>query len=210
MNHRSATEVTEKWAYLLGRLPLIGLLVTGYLFAYAKSIITSTANGQKEPPDWPDFSDWKEDILVPYVQLVALVLLCFGPAFIIGLWHPDNETPARIAYFAALGFGALLAPMGMLALAMFDTLTVLNPIALTWSILRVPLHYLVAAAAFEIVLVLYWFAGSALRGVIPVPFLPEIISSFLNLYVISVGMRILGLLYVSNQDEFGWFSRLRH
>jgi hypothetical protein len=98
----------------------------------------------------------------------------------------------------------------MLALAMFDTLTVLNPIALTWSILRVPLHYLVAATAFEIVLVVYWFAASALRGVLPVPFLPEIISSFLNLYVISIGMRILGLLYVSNQDEFGWFSRLRH
>ena len=196
--------------YLLGSLPLVGLLVTGYLFAYAKSIITSTANGQKEPPDWPDLTDWKEDILVPYVQLMALVLLCFGPAFIIGLWHPGNETQARIAYFAALGFGALLAPMGMLALAMFDTLTVLNPIALTWSILRVPLHYFVAATAFEIVLVLYWFAGSALRGVLPVPFLPEIISSFLNLYVISIGMRILGLLYVSNQDEFGWFSRLRH
>jgi hypothetical protein len=195
--------------YILGRLPLIGLIVTGYLFAYAKSIITSTADGRKDPPDWPDFSDWKDDILVPYAQLLALVVVCFGPAFIIGLWHPGTETEARIAYFAALGLGALFAPMGMLALAMFDTVSVLNPIALTWSILRVPLHYLVAAAAFEAVLVLYWFAASAIESLMPVPFLPQLISSFLNLYVICVGMRILGLLYMSNQDRFGWFSRLR-
>ena len=196
--------------YLLGNLPLIGLLLAGYLFAYGKSIITSTAAGQKDPPDWPDFSNWKDDILVPYLQLTALVVLFFGPAFLVGWWRPGTETTARLAYFAALGFGALFAPMGMLALAMFDTVAVLNPIALTWSILRVPLHYLVAAAAFETVLLLYWFAAGALQELVPVPFLPALISSFLNLYVLSVGMRILGLLYASNQDKFGWFSRLRH
>ena len=195
--------------YILGHFPLIGLILTGYLFAYAKSIIVSTANGRKDPPDWPDFSDWKDDILVPYLQLAALAVLCFGPAFVIGVWRPGTETEARIAYFVALGFGAFFAPMGMLALAMFDTVAVLNPIALAWSIVRVPLHYVVAAAAFEIVFLLYWFGAGALQKLVPVPFLPDLIASFLNLYVISVGMRILGLLYVSNQDEFGWFSRLR-
>jgi len=195
--------------YILGHLPFIGVILTGYLFAYAKSIITSTAEGRKDPPDWPDFTDWKDDILVPYLQLLALVVLCFGPAFIIAVWRPGTETEARIAYFAALGFGALFAPMGMLALAMFDTVAVLNPIALTWSILRVPLHYLVAAAAFETVLLLEWSAAGALQTLVPVPFLPDLIASFLNLYVTSVGMRILGLLYVNNQDKFGWFSRLR-
>jgi hypothetical protein len=195
--------------YLLGHLPLIGLILTGYLFNYAKSIILSTANGREDPPDWPDFSDWKEDILLPYIQLIALVVLAFGPAVVIGVWRPGTAIEARIAFFIALGFGALLAPMGMLALAMFDTLAALNPIALTWSILRVPWHYLAAAAAFELVLLLYWFAGGALQSLIPVPFLPGLISSFLNLYVISVGMRILGLLYVNDQDELGWFSSLR-
>jgi hypothetical protein len=38
--------------------------------------------------------------------------------------------------------------------------------------------------------------------------LPGLICSFLNLYLISVGMRILGLLYLSNRDQFGWFNRL--
>ena len=67
--------------------------------------------------------------------------------------------------------------MGMLALAMFDSVAVLNPIALTWSILRVPFHYLVAAAAFETVLLLYWFAADALQTLLPVPFLPEVMPA---------------------------------
>jgi hypothetical protein len=195
--------------FLLDYFPLVGLLLTGYVFAYAKSIITSTANGRKDPPDWPDFSDLKEDILVPYLHLVALVVLFFGPAFIVGLWRPGSATEARIAYFAALGFGAFFAPMGMLALAMFDTVAALNPVALAWSILRAPLHYIVAAAAFETVFLVYWFTTGVLQTLIPVPFLPGLISGFFYLYAISVGMRILGILYVSDQENLGWFSRSR-
>ena len=92
------------------------------------------AEGRQDPPDWPEFSDLKEDLLVPYLQLAALVILSFGPAIIIGLWRPGTEAETRIAYFAALGFGAFLAPMGMLGLAMFDSVAVLNPIALARSL----------------------------------------------------------------------------
>jgi hypothetical protein len=68
----------------------------------------------------------------------------------------------------------------------------------------------VAAAAFEAVLLLYWFAAAALhQELVPVPLVPALISGFLNLYVLSVAMRILGLLYASNEDKFGWFARLR-
>ena len=113
-----------------------------------------------------------EDIVIPYLQLAALVILSFGPAIIIGFWRPGTPADTRTAQFVALGFGALFAPMGMLALAMFDSVAVLNPIALSWSILRVPLHYLVAAACFVAVLLLDGFAAGALRTLLPVPFLP--------------------------------------
>jgi hypothetical protein len=99
--------------------------------------------------------------------------------------------------------------MGMLALAMFDTVAVLNPLALTWTIGRVPFHYLVAAASFELVLVFHWFAESAIESVVLVPLLPGLLSSFLYLYLVTVGMRILGLLYLNHRDEFGWFNRAR-
>src|SRR5204862_219172 len=49
--------------------------------------------------------------------------------------------------------------------------------------------YLVTAGAFETVLALYWFTDAPIRLLIPVPFLPGLISSFVYLYVIAVGMR---------------------
>jgi hypothetical protein len=195
--------------YLIGYVPFVGLLLTGYMFAYAKSIITTTAAGREEPPDWPDLGDLMEDIVIPYLQLAALVILSFGPAIIIGLWRPGKPADIRTAQHVALGFGALFAPMGMLALAMFDSVAALNPVALSWSILRVPLHYLVAATCFVTVLVINGYAGGALEELLPLPFVPQVLTSFLNLYFICVGMRILGLLYASNADQFAWFNSPR-
>lgn len=193
--------------FLLGWVPLLGLVVTGYMFSYAKSIITSTAEGRTDLPDWPDFSDWKDDILMPYLQLLALLVLFFGPAVIVAAWHPGTDIQTGIAFLAALAFGALLAPMGILALAMFDTITSLNPIALVWSILRVPGHYFVAAAIFELILLIYWFVAGALEMLIPIPLVPGLISSFVYLYLVAVGMRVLGLLYRARKDDLGWFRQ---
>ncbi len=51
----------------------------GYVFSYAKSIITSTANGEDSPPDWPDVTEWQEDILEPFCQMIALLALTGHP-----------------------------------------------------------------------------------------------------------------------------------
>ena len=45
--------------YLLGHLPLLGVIITGYLFNYAKSIITSTASGRPDPPDRTAGRRWR-------------------------------------------------------------------------------------------------------------------------------------------------------
>ncbi len=186
---------------------LAGVVVTGYLFSYAKSIITSTIENENEPPSWPDFTDITEDILMPFGQLLALSVLTFGPAIILRWWHPLGEEYARAVMIAAAGLGGLLAPMGMLALAVFDSVAALNPIALIWSILRIPGHYLVAAAAFELVIGASFLAEDLIGSLIPVPVLPGLISVFLNLYLISAGMRILGLLYRTQREQLGWFGR---
>lgn len=199
-------------AAMFGIFGLVALLIltvvsTGYLFNYCKRIITSTAEGESEPPDWPDFSDWSEDILVPFGQFLALVVLAFGPTVILSWWHPFGETYAGAAAIAAAVLGALLAPMGMLTLAMFDSVGALNPIALFWSISRVPLPYLVAAAAFELVLAARLVADAAIAVLLPIPFVPRLLSAFLGLYLLLAGMRILGLLYVTQKQKLGWFSR---
>jgi len=193
--------------FVLGWMPLIGFIVTGYMFSYAKSIITSTTEGKTELPDWPDFTDWKDDILMPYLQLLALLALYFGPSFLIGIARPGTQTQTAIAHLAALGIGVLLAPMAILALAMFDHIGALNPIALAWSIARVPLPYAAAATAFVLVFLLHWLVEGVLESAISIPVLPGLISALVYLYLVAVGMRILGLLYLTHKTELGWFSR---
>ena len=185
---------------------LVGLFVTGYVFNYSKRIITSTVNGDATPPDWPDFGNWQEDIAAPLWQLLTLYVLCFGPATIMRWWHPLGEAHAGMITLAVAAMGALLAPMGMLALAMFDSIGALNPIALVWSIARIPLHYLIAAAMFELVLAANLVVSGWLSSVSRIPIVPGLLSGFVSLYLLVTGMRILGLLYVSKQKELGWFS----
>lgn len=187
-------------------LPLIGFLFSGYLFSYAKRIVSASAEGNPKPPDWPDFTNWFDDLILPYLQFLALAVLAFGPAIIVWSVFPPEQVTTRIAIFvAALTFGAVLAPMGMLALSMFDHFGALNPVSLTWSILRVPGPYLVAAGAFEFILLVNVFAKPWVYRLIPLPILPALVSGFLNLYFIAVSMRILGLLYANNKDKLGWF-----
>jgi hypothetical protein len=192
---------------LLSFLPLVGLLITGYLFSYAKRIVAASANGEAAPPDWPDFTNWVDDILVPYFHLIALVALTFGPAWVIAVFLPATTPYYWALVIATTVAGAFLAPMGMLALAMFDTVTALNPMTLIWSIQRIPWHYLVAAIAFESVIGAYVFCEAFVGKVVPIPFLGSLVAGCLNLYLLAVAMRILGLLYWSKKEELGWFSR---
>ncbi len=187
---------------------LLALSCTGYLFGYAKHIVASSAAGEDEPPDWPDFTDWKEDMLWPYLQLLALIVLTFSPAILLLIFPPDDKLVFGGLMLAALALGAAIAPMGMLALSMFDTVTALNPVGLVWSILRIPGPYLVAALAFEAVIGVNVLKNLVLMVIIPSTFVAVVVASFLNLYFIMVGMRILGLLFYTQEDRLGWFSRL--
>lgn len=97
--------------------------------------------------------------------------------------------------------------MGMLALAMFDTVTALNPVSLVWSIMRIPGPYVMATAAFGLAITAFFFCDTLIGLVLPAPFLGYVISGFVSLYFVAVAMRIMGLLYWSNQGRLGWFSR---
>jgi len=192
---------------LLGFLPFIGLIVTGYLFSYAKRIVATSASGEAEPPDWPDFTNWYDDILVPYGHLLALVVLTFGPAWALAFFLPPKTAYYGPLVITAAVMGAFLAPMGTLALSMFDNVGALNPLALVWSILRIPGLYLLAAIAFGLVIGAYFFCDLFVGKILPIPFVGRLVAGCLNLYLLAVAMRILGLLYWSKKEELGWFHR---
>lgn len=189
---------------VVGWLPLMGLLVAGYMFNYCKQIVATSAAGQPEAPDWPDFTEWGETIIIPYFHLFALVAVSFGPAILLAAFLPWEDWRRYVLVGGAAAFGAFLAPMGMLALAMFDTVTVLNPVTLLWSIARIFKEYIIAAIVFEVTLLVSVFSDQLIHTLLPIPVLPLIASAFASYYLLCLAMRIIGLLHWSCEDRLQW------
>jgi len=194
-------------AISLAFLLLITAFGVGYLANYLRRVVTSTAMGEQAPPDWPELTDFSGDILSPLFQLAVTVLACLGPAIIVGMFVEGNETWGQAAVLAASGLGAIYFPMAFLAVAMFDSLAALNPLLIAPSIAKVPGQYLLTVALLGIVLAVQWSGDYFLREIIPIPIVPSVISTLIGLYLLMVEARVLGLLYLLNQERLAWFGR---
>src|SRR5262245_29112270 len=94
------------------------VLTVGYLFAYMQRIIVSSAQGEDGMPDWPDFSNYWDDIILPFLQLAATWLVCLGPAIACAIFAPATLKLGCIPLFV---LGLIYFPMALLAVAMYDT-----------------------------------------------------------------------------------------
>ncbi len=184
------------------------ILGTGYLFSYLKNIIACTAHGDQTMPDWPEFMEWKEDIVTPMFQFVAIASVSFGPAillnFALDYWF-DGEFGWLV--WPVLVAGCLVFPMAFLGVAIYDNLAVVNPLFLLGSILRVPKEYGVAAAVFVGIMLLRWLAEIGLDRLMHFPLAPALVADMLTMWLLMIEARILGLLYLSQKPLLGWNPR---
>jgi len=193
---------------LIASVSLFGLaimfFVGGYLVSSMFRIIGSSANGDEELPDWPDFSDFWNDIINPVFLICATVVASSLPViFCFFLFGRSDQSIflSNPLFWLAIIAGMFYFPMGLLAVALFNRVLALNPLLVVVSILKVPMEYLVAC-----VLLLFIYGanliGNALTGFIP--FLGGLLGWFLSLYLLMVEMRVLGLLYYTNKKRLKW------
>jgi hypothetical protein len=199
--------------------------ITGYIFLYLQSIITTTAMGEDNVPPWPDYEGWWDSAVYPYLRLLAICAACLAPALLCLRYAGDMGFEL---FIPLLILGFLYAPMAFLAVAMDDSLLGLNPLLVIPSILRVPLEYIASClllgtllgalggliALIQYLLMLYFFQqynkpGLPIGVIRPPAFQPEsivtqILGLFLVLYFMMVVMRVLGLLYYTQRDRLGW------
>jgi len=204
--------------FLSGRLYflLLKLLVTGYLFSYMQNIIHSTAAEDNEMPELPAV----DGLIGAFFTLVGTVTLSFGPAIALAVakFGFDIDIPTA-ALVAVMLLGCFYFPMAFLAVAMKDTIMAANPLIVIPSILKVPLEYLVTsfmlAGVFGIRALGSMLATGAKHesyatrdmSVLFIALGLRLFWAFASLYLLTVGMRILGLLYVTKKRELGWFNR---
>lgn len=191
----------------ISRLPLLGLFAlliggfaSAYVCAYLQRIIQSSAQGEAEMPSWPEMTDFREDILGPALRFLGAFAFCLGPGL---LWF--RLAPDEFKHFGVLllGLGGLYLPMGLLAIAMYDDLSGLNPVLVIVSMLRAPLAYF--GICFLIAAVLA--AGIAIdffSDQVRIPILTSLAFAFAGLYLQVVTMRILGLFYYTQQERLDW------
>lgn len=198
---------------LLGRVPVVGLIAgvfgAGYLAAFMIRLIRSSAGGEDSPPEWPEFTNWHDDIVSPACQMAAPVAVAFLPWFCYTVVYanatPGVEAEAWITRALLLG-GCAYAPMAVLAMALFGSPQALNPIAVAVAILRVPVDYALACAGLLVLVSLRFAFGRAIGDAVPI--LGPVLEVTVGLYALMVEMRLLGLLYDANRLRLNWFGEV--
>jgi hypothetical protein len=209
--------VVDGARWISGFAPIYGLIAvilltifgTGYLTAFLRRVITSTAQGDEEMPEWPEIDDFASDVFVPFAQFIGTVLFCFAPMIGLTVYalvgsHGDSAWLGW-ATTATMLFGCVYFPMAFTAVAMSDSIAGVNPMVVIPSIMRVLGPYLLTVVVLAVILLVRWLLFRFLGIVLPIPFLPTIITSLIGLYLLVVEMRILGLLYRNNKDRLGWY-----
>jgi len=192
------------------------ILAIGYLFAYMQNIIHATANQEEEMPDLPGM----DGVFGACFRLVGAVVMSFGLAIGVMIYaFMQEETAAMIAVIPALLFGCFYFPMALLAVAMKDSVAAANPLVVVPAILKVPGAYLVTVilmagvvgARFAGAIVMTVMTGGAVMthdmSVLLMGFAFRALWSFVVVYLLTINMRLLGILYVTKRDRLGWFSR---
>jgi hypothetical protein len=180
---------------------------TGYVFAFMQSVIQHTAQGEDAMPDFPEFSSWWSDIMLPFLLFAVTILVSFFPAIVVPRFFASREAK-EIAVLASLVCGAFYFPMALLAVAITDNIIAVSPHVVLRSIARVFVPYLVTFVMLAALIGIRWGAAFAAGSIPNQPFAIRIViallMSFVSLYLLTVEMRLLGLLFRKYRPQLGW------
>jgi hypothetical protein len=176
---------------------IVGAFIgAGYLVAYYSRVVSSSADGDRELPDWPEFHNMTDDIIAPFGRAAVVIGVSAGPALAaLAYGRPDFAV-----IFGCVGL--LYGPMAWMAVSLHESILAANPVTVVGSITRVPLQYVVASVVFMVVT----FGTMLLQEALAATVVGTIGSYIVGLYGMLVAMRVLGLLYYHNEETFDWFG----
>lgn len=183
---------------------VVGAFIAGYLCAYMMKVISSSADGEDELPDFPDFYDWWDSVLCPGVKVSGTAIFCFIPALVYYYYVLTEFSLADPGFLVLIGLGLFYLPMGLIAVSMSGSFASLNPFFIVPSIIKVLDKYLIAFAFLVVVFILELVLKKSFLS--SIPFLRFFIGSFLLLYFLIIEARVLGLIYNANKERLSWFG----
>ena len=206
----------------------IGVLTCGYLFAYVFRVIASSADGEAEPPDWPDVlgagGDFFDEMGRPILLVLGTVVMSFLPLLIYVLAAAAAQGRiGDIAYYDFTGmfapgwawpwcrnmrtslyyFGLAYLPMAMLAMVLFDSVRAAHVGRVLAAIAKAPAHYLIVLA---VLMGAAWALPKLKALTAMVPVAGALADWVIGLYLYLFIPRLIGLLYAANRRRLNWFG----
>lgn len=197
--------VAGVFTFVAGYFPLIGGLLcmgcnaalAGYILCFLLQVVERSADGRMDMPDWPEFTDYMENIVKPLIMVAAVGVIGFAPALLYEGWK-DLARP--YIYWPLRCVGLFYFLMGVLSMVVKGVPEGLHPLGVIHAIRRVPRPYAklwgIAAAAMCV----HWGLSTALSRVAVVGY---VVPMALSLYLSIVIARALGLLHYLHRKELG-------
>lgn len=189
------------------------MAVYGFVFLFMQNIIHTTVSDENEALSFPD----ADGLFGAFFQLAGTIVVSFGlPIGLLIARFADVDIPMA-AIVASMLLGCFYFPMAFLAVAMKDSVMAANPLVVIPTIFRVPFEYLVASIVLMAVYGVRVAGGLAAgmagdvslstrdMSVLFMALAGQGLWAFISVYLLTVSMRVLGLLYISKKHKFGWF-----
>lgn len=181
---------------ILGFLAIV--LLFGYFTAYYYQVLQHTATGSDAEPDWPDVSDFWDDLIRPLLQVIGVLIVANLPWALAIAFTGSPDSPISLV---ARIFGMFYFPMALLAVVVLGHLGGANPLLVIPSILRTFPGYAVVAA---IAILLPFGIDLIIDATEETPWIAWGVSTFLSLYLITTHARLLGLFYRRKEEALDW------
>lgn len=186
---------------------LVWILLVGYAALYAQGILQASAQGDGRGPTWPDTAgDMRGALAGACLQYIATCAFCFLPAILLMLFADKEQLWVAITLLASILVGFLYLPMALLAVGILDTVGAVNPMVVAPAIGRCLAPYTILLLMLGLVAGISAGLDWLLETLIPVPFLPGVVSSLFSLYFLTVFVRLMGVFYYSNRHRIGWLG----
>lgn len=194
----------------LGLLGLLATIVLNGSLVYIMLNTVATGASGESPFSLSSFVEFSlEESAHALFQYTGLLIVCMGPAFIVGVVWQGDDALRGLLFLLAVGLGSLYLPIPFLALSLTGSLSVLNPVFVIRSFLRIPGP--ICFMAFLLILInvgneaLVIGIGNSLgnRAVFELIFIGTI-HSVLYYCVLNIWCRALGLMYYYYEDRLNW------
>jgi predicted RNA-binding Zn-ribbon protein involved in translation (DUF1610 family) len=175
---------------------LVSILLYLYLYWFFYECIRDSSTGGVRAPETIANTPGFGEMFWQWLRTICCLLVFIAPVLIYYLYTERSDT----VFWVLLVYAVIFFPMALLAVAMFDSISGLNPVLLIGSILSTFLPYCAMIAAFVTV-------GFLLVNNIPETDNSSVLKFVLrcvNVYLLIVVAHLLGRFYWRYQDKLNW------